>query len=56
MTAVRLAFLLVPILEISAVTQVPIFCPKIMGNAAPTEMAPVADSACRIPTEAEDFE
>ena len=33
-SAALLAFLLVPILEIIAVTQVPIFCPMIIGTAA----------------------
>ena len=33
-TAARLAFLLVPTQEISAVTQVPMFCPMMMGTAA----------------------
>ena len=33
-TAARLAFLLVPTQEISAVTQVPMFWPMIMGTAA----------------------
>ena len=33
--ATRLAFLLTPMLESSAVTQVPIFCPMMMGMAMP---------------------
>ena len=33
--AARLAFLLAPTEEISAVTQVPIFCPMMMGIADP---------------------
>ncbi len=33
--AARLAFLFAPMEEIRAVTQVPIFCPMIMGMAAP---------------------
>ena len=33
-TAARLAFLFVPTEEIMAVTQVPMFCPMIMGMAA----------------------
>ena len=43
-----------PTEEISAVTQVPIFCPIMIGIAAPKEMAPVLDSACNIPTDAEE--
>ena len=35
--AARLAFLLVPKDESRAVTQVPIFCPIIIGTAAPYE-------------------
>ena len=34
-TAARLAFLLAPTEEIRAVTQVPMFCPMMMGMAAP---------------------
>ena len=37
-----------------AVTQVPIFCPRIIGTAAPYPTAPVAQNACNIPTEAEE--
>lgn len=47
--------LLTPMLEISAVTQVPIFCPMMMGIAIPYVMLPVRESACRIPTEAEEL-
>ena len=32
-TATRLAWVLVPMLEIMAVTQVPMFCPMMMGMA-----------------------
>ena len=41
--------------EISAVTQVPIFCPMMIGMAALKFTAPVAHNACRIPTEAEEL-
>ena len=54
MHAARRAFLLVPMLDNIAVTQVPIFCPIIMGMAEPKVMAPVALKAWRIPTEAEE--
>ena len=43
-----------PILESNAVTQVPIFCPMIIGIAALYPTAPVIHSACRIPTDAEE--
>ena len=46
--------MLAPIQERRAVAQVPIFCPIIMGIAAPKEIAPVEESACKIPTEAEE--
>ncbi len=51
----RRAFLLAPMDEISAVTQVPIFCPMMMGTAVAKFTAPVAQSACRMPTEAEEL-
>ena len=51
--AARLAFFVVPKEERSAVAQVPIFCPMMIGMAAPYETCPVEASACRIPTEAE---
>ena len=51
--AVLFAFLLAPTEESMAVIQVPIFCPMMMGMAAPFVTCPVAASACRIPTEAE---
>ena len=49
-----MAFLLVPMPESSAVTQVPMFWPSIMGTAIPQLIAPVIDSACSMPTEAEE--
>lgn len=47
--------LLVPILEMIAVTQVPMFCPIMIGNAVLKLTAPVAQSACKIPTDAEEL-
>ena len=52
--AARRALALVPTEEISAVTQVPIFCPITMGTAEATVMLPVADMAWRMPTDAEE--
>ena len=52
--AALLALLLVPTEDSSAVTHVPIFCPIIIGIAAPYVTCPVDASACRIPTEADD--
>ena len=49
------AFLFTPMLEISAVTQVPIFWPIMMGIAVPYVTLPVRESACKIPTEAEEL-
>ena len=51
----RFAFLLAPIEEISAVTQVPMFCPMMIGIAVLYPTAPVIHSACRIPTDAEEL-
>ena len=53
-SAARLAFRCAPTLDSSAVTQVPIFWPMMMGTAALQPTAPVAASACRMPTLAED--
>ena len=53
-SAARFALREAPIPEIMAVTQVPIFCPMIMGTAAPKLTAPVMHSACKIPTDAEE--
>ena len=47
--------MLAPILEIIAVTQVPIFCPMMIGNAVPVVTAPEIQSACKIPTDAEEL-
>ena len=51
--AVRFAFLFAPTDEISAVTQVPMFWPIMIGIAAPSETWPVTARACKMPTEAE---
>ena len=44
-TDTRFAFLFTPILEIIAVTQVPMFCPIITGRAIPKVILPVRESA-----------
>ena len=54
-TATRLACALVPMQEISEVTQVPIFWPMTMGAAMPQVMLPVSDSACNMPMEAAEL-
>ena len=43
--AALLAFFLVPIHDMSAVTHVPIFCPMIIGIAVLNDTAPVAHNA-----------
>ena len=53
--ATLLAPLLAPIDERIAVTQVPIFCPMMIGMAVPYVTDPVRHSACRIPTEADEL-
>ena len=53
--AVRFAFLDAPIEEIIAVTQVPMFCPMMIGIAHPKLTAPVLHNACKIPTDAEEL-
>ena len=40
--------------EMSAVTQVPMFWPIIMGMAIPKDISPVTDRAISMPTEADD--
>ena len=40
--------------EMSAVTQVPMFCPMMIGMAVLNGTTPVSASACRIPTEADE--
>ncbi len=47
--------MVVPALEISAVTQAPMFCPIIIGIALPKVREPVEDSACKMPTEADEL-
>ena len=54
-SAARFAFLFAPTAEISAVTQVPIFCPIIIGITVANPSEPVEHSACKIPTEAEEL-
>ena len=54
-TAARLAVRLAPILESSAVTQVPMFCPRVMKIADCQLTMPFKASVCRIPTEAEEL-
>jgi len=54
-TATLLAFLFTPILEISAVAQVPIFCPMTIGMAIPHVMPPVSDRACSMPMDAAEL-
>ena len=51
----RFALLDVPTDEIRVVTQVPIFCPIIMGIAAPSVIAPPALNACKMPTDADEL-
>ena len=54
-TAALLAPLFAPIEEISAVTQVPMFWPIIIGMAEPNVIWPVELRACRIPTDADEL-
>ena len=49
------AFLLAPTEDINAVTQVPIFCPMMIGSAVENWILPVAQSACKIPTDADEL-
>ena len=53
--AVLFAFLFAPNDEIIAVTQVPIFCPIMIGIALPYVTAPVEANAWSIPTEADEL-
>ena len=53
-TVVRRAFTFVPMEASTAVMQVPMFCPKSTYTALDSGIIPVAASACRIPTDAED--
>ena len=53
--AARFAFVWAPTEEIKAVTQVPIFCPIIIGNAVANGTCPVTQSACKMPTEADEL-
>ena len=54
MTAARLALRVAPPQEISAVTQVPMFCPQMIGMTAEKRIIPEADMACRTPTDADE--
>ena len=53
-TALRLAAFDAPMDAMSGVEHVPMFCPRMMGTALPHVTRPVADSACRMPTDADD--
>ena len=54
-TVTRFALRLTPILEISAVAQVPMFCPMMIGMAIPQVIWPVMARACSIPTDAAEL-
>ena len=54
-SAVRRASRLVPTEESSVMMQAPMFMPRIMGIAEENVTLPVAESACRMPTEAEEL-
>ena len=49
-----MAALDVPMDAMRDVDVVPMFCPKIMGMALPQVTRPVLESACKMPTLAED--
>ena len=51
MQATRFASLFTPILEISAVTQVPMLQPMMIGRDIPHVRPPVFENACKIPIE-----
>ena len=53
-TVVRFALTFIPIDAKTAVIQVPMFCPNKMYTALESGTIPVAASACRIPTDADD--
>ena len=50
-----MAFFLAPMAESSTGTQAPMPLPMIMKRAMRLPMAPVAESACKIPTDAEEL-
>ena len=54
-TAARFAVRFAPRLDNRAVTQVPMFCPRVMNTAELQFTTPLAASVCRIPTEAEEL-
>ncbi len=51
----RFASLLLPILASTTGTHFPIFCPSRIGSAVATVIVPLAESACKIPTVAEEL-
>ena len=53
--AALLAVLVVPALEIIAVTHEPIFCPSVIYNAAFVVTIPLIASVCNIPTDADEL-
>lgn len=50
-----MAFVFAPTEDKSAVMQVPIFWPIIIGRTAEKGTVPVAQSACKIPMDAEEL-
>ena len=54
-TATFLALEFTPILEIIAVIQIPIFCPIMIGKAAPQEISTFKAKAWSIPTDADEL-
>ena len=53
--AARFPVLEVPTLEIRAVTQEPIFCPRVIYMAALVVTTPLRARVCKIPTEADEL-
>ena len=53
--AALFAFLVVPALDIIAVTHEPIFCPNVINTAALVVTTPLIASVCNIPTDAEEL-
>ncbi len=51
----RFAFFPAPVLDIIAVTQVPIFCPSMINTADCQFTTPFMARVCKIPTEAEEL-
>ena len=50
----RFAFVPAPMPPMRTVRHLPIFCPMMIGAAVAKVIAPVAESACRIPTEGQE--